>query len=339
MSSARFIALMAGLLFALVAAIATALGVGAVGIPLDTLLMALQEPSRLDESTRVILYDLRLPRVVLATLIGAGLAAAGAAYQGLFRNPLADPFVIGASSGAALGAAIAVTAGLTWQFAGLGGVPLAAFCGTILAVAIVFALGGIGPRASALTLLLAGAAISTVLGAMVSLIMIVNDQSLQIVFSWLLGGLSGRGWDDVQLGAWYILPGMVWVLTMARPLDALILGDDTARSLGLSLNASRALIVAAASLTTAATVSIGGIIGFIGLLAPHTARMLFGVSHVRLIPAAALMGAILLVLADCVARTAFAPIEVPVGIMTAMMGGPFFLYVLKTRGATGIRES
>jgi iron complex transport system permease protein len=278
-----------------------------------------------------IVRDLRLARVLLAALIGAGLAAAGAAFQGLFRNPLADPYVVGASGGAALGASLAIISGLTWRFAGFGPVPLAAFMGSLLAVFVVYFIAEIGGRASAIELLLAGAALSTLLSAITALLMMIRDSTLHEVFTWTMGGLSGRSWPHLLNSGPYLLLGLGALWFMARPLDALALGDETAESLGLPLAQARGALVAAASLTTAAAVAAGGIIGFVGLIAPHAARLLFGAAHHRLIPASALVGALLLVLADDLARTILAPIELPVGIVTSLLGGTFFLYLLKTR--------
>jgi iron complex transport system permease protein len=278
-----------------------------------------------------IVWEMRFGRALLAALIGACLAAAGAALQGLFRNPLADPFVVGASSGAALGATLAIITGLREGAAGFGPVPLVAFVGAMLAVALVYSIAEVGRASSAVALLLAGAALSTCLGAVVSLLVMLNDRNLYAVFTWLLGGLSGRSWPHLWASMPYMIVGIGTLWLLARPLDALAFGDETAQSLGLSLHWTRGAIVAAASLATAAAVAIGGIIGFVGLIAPHAARLLVGARHVRLIPASALLGALLLLLADDVARTVLAPLELPVGIVTAMLGGPFFLYLLKTR--------
>jgi iron complex transport system permease protein len=321
------------LLGLLVAAMVASLAVGAVSLPLQRVIEVLLHPtaSGAEATTATIVWEVRFGRVLLAALIGAGLAAAGAARQGLFCNPLADPFVVGASSGAALGATLAIIAGLPWGAAGLGPVPLAAFVGALLAVALVYSLAEMGGVTPAVALLLAGAALSTFLGAVVSLLVMLNDQNLYAVFAWLLGGLSGRSWPHLWASLPYMVAGIGALWLLARPLDALAFGDETAQSLGLSLRWTRGAIIAAASLATAAAVSTGGTIGFIGLIAPHAARLLVGASHARLIPTSALLGALLLLLADDVARTILAPLELPVGIVTAMLGGPFFLYLLKTR--------
>jgi iron complex transport system permease protein len=313
--------------------ILVSLAVGAVSLPFQRVLTILVHPASpgVDAMEVTIVWDMRFGRVLLSALIGAGLAAAGAALQGLFRNPLADPFVVGASSGAALGATVAIIAGLQWGAAGFGPVPLAAFAGAMLAVLVVYGIAEMGGTTPAIALLLAGAALSTFLGAIVSLLVMLNDQNLYAVITWLLGGLSGRSWPHLQASIPYMAIGIGALWLLARPLDALAFGDETARSLGLPLRWARGIIIAAASLTTAAAVAAGGTIGFVGLVAPHAARLLIGASHARLIPASALLGALLLLLADDVARTVLAPLELPVGIVTAMLGGPFFLYLLKTR--------
>ena len=307
-------------------------GIGAVTLAPGRVWLALVSPGSATPTDVTIVWDLRLPRTLLAAITGAALAASGAAFQGLFRNPLADPFVIGASSGAAFGATLAIMLGLGGSFLGLGPVPVAAFAGAIGAVALVYMLAGTGSATSVGTLLLAGSALGTVLSAVVSFLMISGEQPWIQVFSWLLGGFSGRSWPHLALVAPYVLIGVGGVWLLARPLDALTGGDDAARSLGLPLAGARLAIVATASLAAAASVAVSGIIGFVGLIAPHIARVVLGGSHGRLIPVSGLLGAILLVIADCVARSVLAPVEIPVGIITALLGGPFFLFVLRTRG-------
>ena len=281
-----------------------------------------------------IIWQLRLPRVFLAVLVGAALATAGAAFQGLFRNPLADPFVIGASSGAALGATIAIVLPIGLRRLGYGPIAVAAFAGALASVVIVYSIAEVGGQGSVLSLLLAGAALSTMLSALVSMLMLVSERALIEVFSWLLGGFSGRTWVHVRTGALFV-PLSIFVLwLMARSLDALSFGEQTARSLGLNMKRARFVIVGAATLATAAAVAVAGAIGFVGLIAPHVARRLFGSNHVRLIPTSALLGALLLVLADILSRIVIPPRELPVGILTAIIGGPFFLALLRNTGPT-----
>jgi len=310
----------------LVLAIIVSVAVGAVVLPLPRVLRALLLPTApgVEATDATIVWDIRFGRVLLAALLGTGLAVSGTALQGLFRNPLADPFVIGASSGAALGASLAIVTGI-------GPVSLAAFAGSLLAVAAAYSIAEIGGVVPATALLLAGAALNTFLSAIVSLVMLFNEQSAYAVLNWLLGGLSGRSWPHLWASLPYLAIGLGLIWLLSRPLDALAFGDETAQSLGLPLGWARVAIVAAASLTTAAAVSAGGTIGFVGLIAPHAARLLVGAEHARLIPASALLGALLLLLADDVARTILAPLELPAGVITAALGGPFFLYLLKTR--------
>ena len=279
----------------------------------------------------VIVKNLRLPRVILAAFIGGGLAAAGTAFQGMFRNPLADPFVVGASGGAALGATLAIAFGLSIKIGGYSAVPLTAFVGSIAAVFLVYMIAESGSSTSTISLLLAGTALSTILSSAVSLIMLLSDRTLHETYTWLLGGLSGRSWSDLKSTAPFILLGSVALWVLSRPLDALASGEKTAISLGLPVRKTRAVIVLMASLTTAAAVAAGGIIGFVGLVAPHIARIFFGSSHRRLIPASMLTGAILLMIADIISRTIVAPMELPAGIITSITGGVFFLYLLKTK--------
>lgn len=310
---------------------ALTLGIGAVAIPPGRVMSLLLQGSTTADSDAVIVRELRLPRVLLACFIGAGLGTAGAGYQALFRNPLADPFVIGASSGAALGATVAIIVGLQTTLFGWGGISLMALAGSLGAVLLVYAIAAVGRNVSALSLLLAGVAVSSFIGALVSLLMFLNEEKLVTIFGWLMGSLSGRGWSVLQTSVPVILLGSVCLWLLARPLDALSFGEDTAASLGVRLAWLRGLVVVAASLATSAGVAAGGIIAFVGLISPHVARTLVGARHAYLLPASGLIGALLLVVADCVARTVAAPAELPVGIVTALLGGPFFLVLLKLR--------
>jgi iron complex transport system permease protein len=328
-SAGRFAGLLAAVITALILVGAASLLLGGTDIPASHSLSSLLTSQASVE--RTILVGMRLPRVVLAVLVGAGLAAAGAAYQGIFLNPLADPFVIGASSGAAVGATVTIVAG--WQRTwGAGALPACAFLGAMAAIALVYLLGG---YASSRGLLLAGAAVSTIIGSLVSLLMILHDQSIGVVFNWLLGSLAAASWHEVAYGAPMIGCGVVALFLLCRPLDALALGDETAASLGLPATASRLAIVLAATLTTAAAVSVSGIIGFIGLVAPHAARLLVGGSSSRVLVTSCLLGALLLLVADDAARALAPPLEIPVSIVTALVGGPFFLFLLRRAKGAG----
>jgi len=319
--------LLAMLSGALVIVLTLSLGMGAVAIPpgqvLSIIAQQLTHAPAASSAEATIVWDFRLARALLAVCIGAGLAVAGATYQSLFRNPLADPFIIGASGGASLGAALAI-------ITGVGPVMLLAFAGAVAAVILVYAIAeSSGGRSSTVHLVLAGAALSTLLSSAVSLLMFLYDRNLHEIFAWLMGGLGGRSWPHLYSTAPVILIGSMGLWTLARPLDALTCGEEAAQSLGLDIRRARVLIVGLSALVTAAAVSTSGIIGFVGLLAPHAARMLVGGAHQRLIPTSALIGGLLLLLADDLARTVAAPVELPIGILMSLLGAPFFLWLLR----------
>ncbi|MBN1219372.1 MAG: iron ABC transporter permease [Anaerolineae bacterium] len=318
----------------LILVIFLSLGLGAVTIPPSQVWAVLSSQSPANEvspATSTIVRDFRLARILLAALVGAALAGAGAAFQGLFRNPLADPFVIGASGGAALGATLAIAFGWTITWLGFAPVPLAAFAGAMLAVTLAYTISEVSGQTNVLALLLAGIALSSAFSAGVSLLMVLNDHDFVNIFFWLMGGFSGRSWDDLWVALPYIVVGLLGLALLARPLDVLAFGEETAQGLGVSVRQVRLLIVLCATLVTAAAVASSGIIGFVGLIAPHIARILWGPVHGLLLPTSILLGALLLVLADTAARTVMAPIELPVGILTALLGAPFFLYLLHAR--------
>lgn len=323
------IAIFAGLIGALFVVALGSLTVGSVRVSTSEVVDALAGRSA-DAVVRAIVVELRLPRACLAGLIGAALGVSGAAYQAVFRNPLADPFVVGASSGAAAGATLVIVAGWGGSAAGLGPASVGGFVGALAAVGLVYAVAAVG-RMPPVALLLAGVVVSTMLGALVWLMMALADESLHRIVSWLMGGLTGRGWDTVTGAGPLILVGTILLCLMGRPLDAVCCGEDVARSLGLRVGGVLALVLAGASLAVATAVAAGGVIGFVGLAAPHLARPLVGAAHARLLPASALVGAVLLLGADVIARTAAPPLELPLGVVTALFGGPIFLVVLRAR--------
>jgi iron complex transport system permease protein len=291
------------------------------------------------DTNHAIVWNLRLPRVFMAALVGASLGCSGAALQGLFRNPLADPYLLGVASGASFGATLALTLSgqLALAFAevpfapgrGSNLVPLFAFLGAIGAVFATLALARTRGRAKSPSILLAGVVVGSVLTSLTTYLMLRDADRLRAVFSWALGNLAASNWADVARAAPYAALGMACLYALARGLDALQLGEDTARTLGVDTRRLRLGIVVGASLSTAAAVSFVGIIGFVGLAAPHIMRRLGAVRHRALLPAAALAGATLLVLADLGARVLIRPAELPVGIVTTLVGGPFFLWVLR----------
>jgi iron complex transport system permease protein len=279
-----------------------------------------------------IFFAIRLPRVAGAAVVGAALASAGVLFQGLLRNPLADPYALGVSGGAALGGALGFLLSLSFAFLGFSPVPILAFGGALAAMSIVYALARSGGRAPIVTLLLAGFAVSAMMGYAVSFLLIINDRlqlNLPRVYSWLLGGISVTQWS--QLGVAVVMVGLAvvggWLLR--HSLDALSLGEESAQQLGIAVEADKRLVIVLGSVLTGAAVALGGLIGFVGLFAPHVTRVLVGPRHSLLLPAAALLGAAFLVLADLLARALLPPTEIPVGILTAFIGGPFFLWLLR----------
>lgn len=323
-------------LLLLAVAILLSLVVGSVVIPLADLAALVRLrlggeaiPEGL-KTFAVILFDLRIPRTVLFALVGAALAGSGAAYQGFFRNPLADPYLIGVASGAGLGAVAAMTGGLSGKsMAGLMLVPLAAFAGSLVTVLLVYQLARVGRTAPTTNLILAGVAVSSFATALSSFLMLTSTGELRRALVWLMGGASMPGWKPVLALLPFVLPGLVLLLFCGHALNVLQFGEDQARQMGLRVDRLRLLVITAASLTTAAAVAFAGIIGFVGLIVPHLVRFLWGADYRRILPVSILSGAAFLLLADTLARVVLAPNEIPVGIVTALTGAPFFLWILR----------
>lgn len=275
-----------------------------------------------------IFWDVRIPRVLLAGLVGAVLACAGTAMQAVFRNPLADPFIIGVSSGAAIGAASVGLIGITAAVSPFLP-PLFAFFTALVTVFVVYSLGVVRGRVYVETLLLSGVAVASFLGAVVSfLIYFAKEQFHQLIF-WLLGSLSLADWNTVMILFGAALVGSVLIFLYGRDLNALLLGEETAHNLGVDPEFLKKLMLGVAAMMTAAAVAFTGIIGFVGLIVPHMMRLVFGADHRMLVPASTLFGATFLIWSDALARTIVAPTELPVGIITALCGGPFFIYLLR----------
>lgn len=325
-----------GLLLVIVMAIAAATGPAQIRA-VDVAKMLIQrlpgvstpQQENWPASHSVIVFRVRLPRIILAAMVGGGLAMAGATYQGLLQNPMADPYIIGISAGASLGAAVGVILRGRFAFFGLSTITLMAFGGALLTAFVVYNIARIGGRVPITTLLLAGVAVSALLSAVVSFLMVSASQSLHEIVYWMMGSLSGRGWAHVRASLPYLAIGGLVVLVYARELNIMLLGEETAENLGVNVELTKVVLLTAGSLMAAAAVSVSGIIGFVGLIIPHTVRLLTGPDHRILLPTTALVGAIFLVVADTIARTILAPAELPVGIITALAGAPFFLYLLR----------
>lgn len=285
-----------------------------------------------DGTAATILLTLRFPQVVAAAVVGAALATSGVLFQGLLRNPLADPYVVGTSGGAMLGAVLGMLLGAHWTLLGFGLVPAAAFAGAVGTTALVLQLSTVGGRLPVVSVLLAGFAVSTLLGYTVSLLLLLSERlqlQLRELYGWLLGGVAVIGWTELRVILPLVLVATLLALSRARVLNAFSLGEDGAARLGIAVEAEKRWIMLLGALLTAAAVSISGLIGFVGLVVPHIVRLLIGPDHRLLLPASALAGALFLVLADLLARTVLAPSVVPVGIVTAFLGGPFFLWLLR----------
>lgn len=276
-----------------------------------------------------ILFTLRLPRTVLVALTGAALAGSGAAYQGLFRNPLADPYLIGVASGAGLGAVMAMTLGWNSTLLGLFAVPLAALLGALLTVTLVYRLARVGRAVPVTNLILAGVAVSSFATALTSFLMILATGEMRRALVWLLGGSTLSGWLPVLAELPYVLIGLAVLFLVSHTLNVLQVGEEQAQQLGLSVEQVRLVVVVAASLASAAAVAFSGVIGFVGLVAPHVVRLVWGNDYRKILPLASILGAALLLFADIVARFVLAPQEIPVGIVMSLVGAPFFLWLLR----------
>ena len=306
------------------------LGVGAI---LESAAAKLHVPgatSSLTPTEEAILWEIRVPRVVLGALVGAMLALAGATYQGVFRNPLADPYLLGVAAGAGLGATIAI-AYLPEGLRGQRALPVAAFLGGTVAVVLTYAVGRSARRErDAATLVLAGVTVAAFFTAWQTFLQQQNADTLQQVYSWILGNVPSTGWTDVVLILPYVAVAAVVILALRRVVDVLALGDDEAAALGVHVGRVRLALVVAATLGTAAAVAVTGLIGFVGIIVPHAIRLVAGIGYRALLPLSAIVGAGFLVLADVVARTILSPAELPIGVVTAFIGAPFFALVLRT---------
>ena len=281
-------------------------------------------------SLETIILQIRLPRILLAGAVGAALAIAGATYQGLFRNPLADPYLIGVAQGAALGAVIGFLLPSPPGF-GFYIVPALAFAGALLSTFIVYNLARVGKTLPMTTLILAGVALGALLSSIISYLIISSGDKIHGIMFWLMGSFALSQWSEVQVILPYILAGVFVIFLFARSLNVMQLDEEQAQQLGINVEKLKLILLAAATLITAAAVSFVGIIGFVGIIIPHAVRLVWGADYRFLLPLSVLVGAIFLILADLLARTILAPTEIPIGVITAICGAPFFLYLLRRR--------
>jgi iron complex transport system permease protein len=330
----------AGGVAVLLAAVALGVFIGPVGIsPVQTLrrlaglLPFVDDTSVLSGQHEAILVQLRLPRVILAAMVGGTLAISGAAYQGAFRNPLADPYLLGAAAGAGLGATIVIA----YTNTGFGSdlMPVAAFAGALAAVALAYVVGrAAGTGRTVTSLVLAGIAITSFLTAIQTYVQQRRSQTIREVYGWILGRLTTAGWDDVLLALPYMAVGIAVILMHRRLLDVMSVGDEEATSVGVPATRVRLIVVVAASLATAAAVAVSGLIGFVGLIVPHVVRLLAGSSYRVILPLSLAFGGTFLILCDLLGRTLISPAELPIGVITAFFGAPFFALVLRTSRRT-----
>ena len=309
------------------------LSVGPVNISVDLVASIVMSYVGLDfaafgRTEQLVIEQIRLPRIVVGALVGMALGVAGATMQGLFRNPMADPGIIGVSAGGAVGAVVAIATGMAGLF--FLALPVFAFIGAMGAAFLVYGIAAVGGRFSMATLLLAGVAVNAFLGAVVSAIIILlpDNGALREILFWLAGGLDSRSWEHVRISAPLVLLGTAVIVGMSRDLNLLTLGDDEARSMGIRVDAARVFLLAAAALVTGAAVAVSGTIAFVGLVTPHILRLILGPDHRVLIPMSALGGAAFVILADTVARIVIQPAELRVSIITAFVGAPFFIFLL-----------
>jgi iron complex transport system permease protein len=344
--SSRWKLIIIALMATLILTIILSLNIGFAQIPFPTVLKVLAkqipflggtvDSSNMSGVEETIIVQIRMPRILADALVGAALAAAGVVYQGIFKNPMADPYVLGVSAGAAVGASLAIVLGIGFTLFGLSTVPILAFAVSLIAVFVVYSISRVGSRVPVTTLLLSGLAVSIFLSAIVAVLQVISGGKLHAIVFWLMGSFSYVEWKDV----WATLPlicfGTAAIYFFARDLNALALGEETAQQLGVEVEKVKKLLLIFGSLVTAAAVSISGLIAFIGLIIPHLTRILIGPDHRILLPTSIIVGATFLVVCDAIARVVIAPVELPVGIITAFSGGPFFIYLLyKKKGSYG----
>lgn len=312
------------LLFSLIISVYIGLSFGAASVSINEMIQALRGQG--DEVFQTIVVDLRLPRVIIGLFVGACLAASGAILQGVMKNPLADPGIIGVSAGGGLFAIITMLIFPEYGYL----LPVAAFFGAFLTTLLIYALAW-DKGASTVKIILAGVAMNALLGALMNGVMVLYSDRVQSVLSWLSGGLNGRSWYHLEWMLPYAVLGIILCLFAIKPANIMLLGDDSARLLGKNVELIRLMLILLSSFLAGTAVSVGGLIGFVGLVVPHMIRLLIGEDYRFLLPLSMLGGAALVVYADTAARTLFDPIELPVGILLACLGAPFFLYLLRRR--------
>ncbi|MGB2991842.1 MAG: iron ABC transporter permease [Paenisporosarcina sp.] len=309
--------------FVLIAAVLVGVTVGSVSIPVQVL----WNPD-MDEAASNILWNIRMPRVVLAGLVGASLAIAGAAFQGLLKNPLADPYTLGVSSGASVGAVVTLFFGISVPFLGLFTLPVFSMIGAFLTMVTVMSFAKLIDRAMKMeTIILTGIIFSSFLGSVISLMISLSGEELRQIIGWLLGSVSMRGWPYVTMALPFMTIGFLLLWLNRRELNALVFGEERAKHLGVNVKRRKMMILTGGSILTGAAVAVSGTIGFVGLVVPHMTRMLWGSDHRHVLPLSFINGASLLIICDLVSRTIISPSELPIGVITAFIGAPVFAFI------------
>lgn len=319
------------LLMFLIICLFVAVGIGAVDIPLKEIMSIIFLGENTDN--RVILMDIRLPRVMISAVLGAGLSAVGGVMQGVFKNPLVDSYTLGMSSGAALGAVLSIVSGIgIFGYATTG---VFAFLGAVSTLFFVYFLSKTKNRVSINSLLLSGVAVSYFLSSIISFMMMLNRNKIEQIVFWTMGSLSSATWQKLIFSSSFILPGILVLCFFSRELNIMSLGEESAHYIGVDVEKLKYILLVICSLIVGAVVSTGGTIGFLGLVAPHIVRIIWGSDNRKLIPYSAIMGGAILMLSDALGRVLIQPAEIPVGVMTSIMGGPFFIFLLKKQKTKG----
>ena len=327
-----------GSLFLLFLVIVISSCVGAANIsPVDALKIIISKIFNLNidfesikESAVTIVYNIRLPRILVAMIVGGALSVAGVTYQGMLKNPMADPYVIGVSSGAALGATIAIAFNFSFRLLGLSSTSIVAFFSAIVVIIVVYSIARVGKKVPMTTLLLSGIAIGNFLTAFTSIVMIFSQSDMKKIMFWTMGSFSGKGWEQFVSITPYVLIGIAVIFYYAKDLNIILLGEDTASNLGVNVERVKRILLISSTVITALAVSVSGIIGFIGLIVPHISRLAIGPDNRKLIPLSFMWGAVMMIGCDTIARSLIVQ-EIPVGIITSIIGAPFFIYMLKSK--------
>jgi len=329
MLSKRFIKILLLSILVLVLVFVISLSIGSTYIPPGKIINILFNRNEVNETYKLIINKIRLPRIILSFLVGSSLGIAGVVFQGIIRNPMVDPYIVGISSGAGTGVTLAIVLNLSWSFLWLDTIPLMAFIGAIITVFLVYSLSRINNKTPMMTFLLAGVAMGFILNAIMSFLMVMGAQDLHKIIFWLMGSFASGGWYEIKIMLPYYIIGLIPIIFFLNDMNIILLGEENAHYLGIDVEKVKKILITSATLITAAGVSVSGNIGFIGLVIPHITRMLVGPDHRKLLPMAGLFGGIFLLISDDLARFLLSPLELPVGIITSLAGGPYFIYLLR----------